>query len=366
MKKVSNNRNPEWAIRYIAGVMDENDRKNFENWLNISEENRRYYERAKRIWKHITIAEITNQETINLGWKKVLQRILPEILIHKKPILLSPKIHTTPFTKLAAAVVIFAILFSGGFFLIKNWTGNTFTEGIYNELVVPDGQQAHLLLSDGSKVWLNAGTRLRFPAHFHNVKREVWLEGEAFFKVAKNPKRIFYVHTTDITIKVVGTSFNVKAYPDEDMIETTLLSGIVKIETNDSKNKAGKDILLQPNHKAIYYKNKKTEKITEKAIIATPSQDRTDKFVSLPVNAENDVSWKEGKLIFDNETLQVIAKKLERRYGVTITIADEELKQYRYTGVLKKISIEQAIKALQLTAHFQYKITDNEIIITAK
>ncbi|MGB9746599.1 MAG: FecR family protein [Bacteroidales bacterium] len=262
--------------------------------------------------------------------------------------------------------MIFAILFSGGFFFIKKWTGNAFTEGTYNEVFVPEGQQAHMLLSDGSKVWLNAGTRLRFPAYFDNVKREVWLEGEAFFEVARNPERIFYVHTTDITIKVVGTSFNVKAYPDEEMIETTLLSGIVKIEPNDSKNKTEKDIILKPNYKAIYYKNKRTERIIEKTNNTVPSQVKTDKIVSLQVNAENDVSWKEGKLIFDNETLQVIAKKLERRYGVTITIADEKLKQYRYTGVLKKISIEQAIKALQLTAHFQYKITNNEIIITAK
>lgn len=361
------NRKLERIIRYLSGNIDEQAKRHFERWLDTDTENRRYFDRMKEIWNQLASSYFPDEKTTEVDWKKVLERIQPELLTGTKDYSEERKSHfQLSSIRKIAAIFIFAILLSGSFFLMKRFAEPVSHEENINEIIVPAGQQAQLHLSDGSKVWLNAGTKFRFPAHFDKKKREVWLEGEAFFEVKKNTASIFYVHTSDITIKVVGTSFNVKAYPEEDIIETTLLSGIVKIEPNVPKNKAEKEIILQPNYKAIYYKDKKTEKITEKINKNTSTPGINDMVISKPVKSENDISWKEGKLIFDNETLQVIAKKLERRYGVTIKIADSDLKQYRYTGVLKKISIEQAIKALQLTAHFQYTITDNEIIITSK
>ena len=169
-----------------------------------------------------------------------------------------------------------------------------------------------------------------------------------------------------MNIKVLGTSFNVKAYSDEGIIETTLVSGRVSLEKANASNSGEKEVILEPNRKAIYIKNELSLMTEEnKRHIAVPLKLRKI-IISEPVKLEPIVSWTEDRLVFENEPFENIAKQLERRYGMQIIIEDNELKQYRYTGVLKKISIEQAIKAIQLTAKFNYAILDNKLtIVTA-
>jgi ferric-dicitrate binding protein FerR (iron transport regulator) len=231
--------------------------------------------------------------------------------------------------------------------------------------VVPKGQKSQLVLSDGSKIWVNAGSKLKFPNRFEGNRREVWLDGEAFFEIKRNEKKPFYVYTSDIKIKVLGTVFNVKAYTTDDYIETTLVSGSVSLEKKNSVP-GEKAILLEPNHKAIYLKSESSLVRSEvKKYVPEPLKAKKI-MISEPVSTEQVTSWKDGKLVFEDETLENVAKKLEMRYDVEIKILDETIKNYRYTGILKNISIEQAIRALQLTASFKYHIKDNMIIIESR
>ncbi|MGV8095471.1 MAG: FecR family protein [Mangrovibacterium sp.] len=184
-----------------------------------------------------------------------------------------------------------------------------------------------------------------------------WRE-KLFFEVAKNTGRPFLVHTAGMDMKVLGTTFNVRAYSGEDIIETTLVEGKVVLSTQEGE----KGVTLEPNHKAILIKNKNAE------IPAGISREfetiKTGEIiVSGLINPEEAVSWTKGKLIFENEYLDVIARRLEKFYGVKIRIEDPGLKKLRYTGTLKKVSVDKTLKALQLTTSFGYTEKDNEIIL---
>ena len=205
---------------------------------------------------------------------------------------------------------------------------------------------------------INAGSRLRLPSDFDRNRREVWLEGEAFFEVAKNAGRPFWVHATGMDMKVLGTTFNVRAYSGEDIIETTLVEGKVVL----SRQQGGKEVALEPNRKAIFIKNKDAE-IPAGIRREFETLKAGEILVSGLINPEEAVSWTRGKLIFENEYLDVIARRLEKFYGVKIRIEDPGLKKLRYTGTLKKVSVDKTLKALQLTASFGYTEKDNEIIL---
>jgi ferric-dicitrate binding protein FerR (iron transport regulator) len=237
----------------------------------------------------------------------------------------------------------------------------------YNEVVVPKGEKSELLLSDGTKIWINACSNVRFPNQFDIESRDIWLDGEAYFEVASDKNRPFLVHTSELDVKVYGTKFNLKAYSDEDIIETTLVEGVISIETHGTLITKKEEVFLEPNHKAIYLK-KKGKVIDKEQLAREIAEPLRPKKITLTktVKVEPVISWHEGKLIFLDESFESIALKLERRYDVKISIDNEQIKKVRYTGVLKNISIEQALKALQLTTSFNYSIKDNSIIIKVK
>jgi len=233
----------------------------------------------------------------------------------------------------------------------------------FNEVIVPIGQRSQVILSDGTKVWVNAGSKLRFPNQFNGITRDVWLDGEGYFEVAKDSSRLFYVHTSDLNVKVHGTIFNLKAYSNEDIVETTLVEGSVSFETNNSDNKKGEDVFLEPNHKAIYLKTK-TALVTEEVKREVTEPLELQKIViSDPIEVAPVISWTEGKLIFNDESLANVAIKLERKYDVKININSEAIKEIRFTGVLKNLPIEQTLNSLKLSLDIQYTIKENIVNI---
>ncbi len=183
-----------------------------------------------------------------------------------------------------------------------------------NQLVIPYGNRSKITLSDGTTVWLNAGSRLVYPSVFVEKTREVLLFGEAFFEVTENKDRPFVVKTSALAVKVLGTSFNVSAYPDDNAIQTVLEEGSVAIRKNGAQL-FEKDIVLKPNQLASFNKGTNESKVYD-------------------VDASYYTVWTKGLLSFDEIELSRVLKKVERYYNVQVNYPDPVLGTTKITGKL--------------------------------
>ena len=233
-------------------------------------------------------------------------------------------------------------------------------------VVTPNGKNTSFQLPDGSTVWLNAGSKIDYSKINEAGNREVYLTGEAFFDVVKNPARPFIIHTSSIDVKVLGTKFNVKAYPEDKTVETSLVQGSVEVFV---KNRPGEKYLLKPNQKLVLLNEEQT-------VAKTPLATTSKKDFNLPIIAithltypKNDTlatetSWTRNKLSFENESFAEIAKKMERWYDVKIIFKNEELENEELNGDFSKETLQQALDALRFTSNsFRYKIEGKTVII---
>ena len=268
-----------------------------------------------------------------------------------------------------AAVILITSLVSG----IAYFTISKFNSGgvAFNEITVPYGSRISITLSDSSRVWINSGSRLTYPSHFAEDKREVYLEGEAFFDIQKNQNQPFYVKTSDIDIKVLGTRFNVKSYPEEDIIATTLISGQLMLLPKQLNKTDGRQTVLHPNQKAYYSKEAKKLELSKQEYIKDlkPVSKETSNLVKTKTieNIEHmtiETSWKDELLIFRDERFSSLAKRLERWYDVEIILEDSEVGDYKFTGSIRNETIEQAMKAFSVASSIDYTIDQNSITIT--
>ena len=236
------------------------------------------------------------------------------------------------------------------------------TDALSNVIEVPYGGKSKITLSDGSTVWINAGSKITYKDGFGTTTREVELEGEAYFDVAKNEQLPFFVHTGISTIKVYGTTFNVKAYADDDMVETTLDKGAISI-TGDY---ISGEIVMTPKQKLTIYKKKEPiaeTTHTEKEPAITLEKVNVEKVE----NIEPITAWKDNRLVFDHEPLWSLAKQLERRYNVNVVFKDEKIKTRTYTAALKEMPIEQVLEAISLTSpYISFSIKGTEVTFTEK
>ena len=231
------------------------------------------------------------------------------------------------------------------------------------------GSKTSVTLPDGTKVWINAGSKLTYGNDFGNTLREVNLTGEAFFDVTHNAEKPFIIHTSKMDIKVLGTEFNVRCYPDEKKIETSLIRGRIEVTL---KNKPDKKIYLVPNEKLVLINDdivempdSKINRSKEVGIIKVPEEMIINHLTYQTIDSSIvETSWVENKLEFVGETFEDVAKKMEKWYSVNITVADENLKQVHLTGSFENETIDQALKALQITTPFIYTNNQHNIIIT--
>ncbi|WP_340112964.1 FecR family protein [Maribellus mangrovi] len=218
-----------------------------------------------------------------------------------------------------------------------------------NEVVVPYGKSSELLLADGTKVWINAGSRFAFPTKFTKDTREVYLEGEACFKVAKNPSQPFIVNANKLGIKVLGTHFNVSAYPNDENIETILVEGSVVVGKKTSFGMS-QNVELKPYQKATFNKE-------EKEIIVSDEPD-----------ADVYLAWTEGWFQFSHQNLDKVFTKLERYYNVNIIVRNESFPQEgKITGKLDlKDSLDEVLTALSDVIKMEYRIDGKKVFINKK
>ncbi len=229
-----------------------------------------------------------------------------------------------------------------------------------NEINTKNGSKTNMVLPDGTKVWLNAGSKLTYDNDYGINLREVNLSGEAYFDVVKNRKKPFIIHTSKINIKVLGTAFNVSCYPNEKNTETSLVRGSLEVTMKEGGGK----IILKPNEKLIVSNNRIPVKLT-------PDTSRNifelSRLSIMPKdNTIVETSWVNNKLVFRAETFEEVAHKMERWYGVVIVIADEKLKSEKFTGIFEKETISQALNALQITTSFSFSINNGNILIYKK
>lgn len=214
-----------------------------------------------------------------------------------------------------------------------------------NQLVVPYGKNSSIKLPDGTVAFINAGSRLVYPSFFEGKKREVYLIGEGFFEVAHNQAMPFIVKTKYLEVEVLGTKFNLSAYPSDNIIETVLVEGKVRLKEtgfNILKN----DYILEPNQRAAYCRESSETKITQVDVI-------------------NYVAWHEGYLNFESSDLNRIVKKLERYYNIRIRLDDPMLGMRAITGKLKlDEETESVLKVLAKTASSELvKLNESTYVI---
>jgi len=224
--------------------------------------------------------------------------------------------------------------------LVQNTESLTF-----NKLYVPYGKKFQIELSDGTLVYLNSGSTLKYPVKFiKGMSREVFLDGEAYFDVSKNKNDSFIVNTNDICTEVYGTEFNVSSYSNDDKKYVVLVEGSVGVFSSEL-NIAKQDlIMLTPNKKASY--SNQNKKITTKDVVV-----------------DNYIAWKDGVLMFENERFENIVRKLERHYNVTIQNNYTALNEIKFTGTFDIESIDQVLHAFQGYRSFKYELTNKKIII---
>lgn len=210
----------------------------------------------------------------------------------------------------------------------------------YNIITTPRGGKYEVVLSDGSKVWLNAASSIKFPTTFVSGKREVTIKGEAYFEIAENAERPFMVKKDDIEIKVLGTSFNVMAYDDEAGMQITLVEGAVRVTSQSGHGEDG--VRLRPGQQVILNLSKRGKK-------GSP--------IVKEVNVAEAIAWKDNLFWFDNDDVQEVSKKLSRWYNMEITV-DGNIPD-RFTGSIPMdLTFSQVVGMLQKTGRIQYKIID--------
>lgn len=212
----------------------------------------------------------------------------------------------------------------------------------YNSIYVPRGGEYMMCLSDGTKVYLNSDSRLTYPVVFTKNTREVTLEGEAFFEVVKKGSLPFRVKSGDMKVTVLGTKFNVKAYPEDQRMETTLVEGSVKIST-DSQN-----IIMKPGEQVCYLPN-------------------NGQITTQLVDVSLYTCWRDGRFLFKRENLETILMALARWYDVSVSFEDIKLKDRLFTGDLKRYSsIAEHLAMLEMTTNLTFTMQGRTVIVKAK
>ncbi len=304
---------------YISQTADDNTILKVEKWIDSPDFDKALFTKITAIHKHTSEKDPSVEE----AKKRFFTTVKPKTVVWKEML------------KYAA---IFVILISGVYFF-NTLSSNT------NQIVVQTifGEQKSIELSDGSKVWLNASSNLSYNSE---DPRTLYLEGEAFFEVAKDTLHPFTVTTADhITVKALGTSFNVKSYKESAITETKLLTGKVAVT---SETQFEESVILIPNEKVTFYK--KTKEV----------------FKSNMDPNETNIAWKAGKIQFKNKTFREIAIDLKAQFGIPIRFKNEKIAASKFTGTFDNTTpINEIFEILKISKDFTYELNTkkNEWII---
>jgi ferric-dicitrate binding protein FerR (iron transport regulator) len=262
----------------------------------------------------------------------------------------------------AAAILILGV--AGGLFYVRKLQSDALAASrIMHKIHVPYGATQKLIMPDGTKVVLNAGSTFTYPETFSKNTRDVNLDGEGFFEVTHNAKKPFLVHTSKLIVKVLGTVFNVKAYNDDKTIETTLLKGKVQVELKD---KPEKTIILLPNEKLMVANNLLPAKMQAGGKNVAKIEYQVTELPEVKPEDIKETAWLDNRVVFTNEPFEDVAKQIERKYNVQVVFDDQSLKTEQISGLLDKESLQQAMQIIEMTTPFKFRIEENVLYLTKK
>ena len=310
-------------INYITGNTSKQQADAVKEWITSDETHKQEFIRLKNAYALSQLSPLTSKKTVAqqpefiallTGEAKSAYRVLINYFRY-------------------AAIVILSITAGFGLSKLNAHLSQADLQAM-NTLTAPVGQISEFTMSDGTRVWLNSGTSIQFPASFNAKNREVILDGEAYFEVTSDPNHPFLVTTSHLTVKVLGTAFNVNAYSNQDLTETTLVEG--KVDVLDFNHKPMATLL--PGQQLTHSKTTNRAMISQ--VDTTPLQ-----------------AWKNGLLIFRDRSLGEIVGKLENWYNVEINLMDPEIKDYRFTGtILKNKPFDQILEVIKLSSPIAYQI----------
>lgn len=252
-----------------------------------------------------------------------------------------PRLRIPAWARVAAIWLIPFVSLGLSFYLYKD--AQEVRDLAFMEEYVPSGKRERITLPDGSEVWLNSGTLLLYPSSFTGDNREIYLVGEGYFKVRKQPEQPFIVRTKAMRVQVLGTEFNLSAYPDQEKITTTLKEGSIKILPD---NPSVKSYILKPNEQFVYFPTKGKGSVRQ--VVATDYSD-----------------WKEGGLLFNNDSFEDILKSLERVYNVKVHLRTSAYHSNRLTiHFNKNESVENIMMLIkEMVPGLEYQIKEDGIYI---
>jgi transmembrane sensor len=360
-------------ISYFTRSITEGDLVQLNEWICASNENRSNFNKLKDSWilsdgKKLDL--ITHSEESWNTLKQKLTKNRSEFRLGLR-LISREKVNYTKYFKLAASwLLIFGLGSSVSWWIsgrpkqkITTTTNRTI------EISTPLGARSMIKMPDSTQIWLNAGTTITYSQDYAQETRTLYLNGEAYFKVAKDNLHPFIVNTQGIVVRALGTRFNVKAYPEEKTISATLEEGKIDIKILGMADKYER-ALLNPKDKLIYNKEtKKTEKYVEssdKKVNPEGTSQVKPKDINILSNVRTELytSWKDPRWIIYREPLSTLVPMLERRFNLKIIFVDELLKNYKFTGTIENETVDQILSALRLTAPLDYQINKDTVRLT--
>lgn len=314
-------------VRLFTGEASPDEKKIIGTWLNQSPDNLKFYNDLKEIWLSSGVEENADQYNLDHAIQQFSKKIKTGSTRNVRRLFIYSALKYA-----AIALLVLSIPF--GYYLgnKKGAVNDSFTT-----ITCALGDKTNLILPDSSVVCLNSGSKLSFNNNFKKGERQVYLEGEAYFSVTKDKKNPFRIRTKDIEVEVLGTEFNLKAYADENVVSTTLVEGSVKISSSKQKT------VIKPGQKLVYSKESEKMALYELADLSPETE------------------WKDGRLVFRNESLGDLELKLERWFDVDIILADEAVKIRKFTGTLERESILEVMSYFSLAHSVDYKLDGNII-----
>jgi ferric-dicitrate binding protein FerR (iron transport regulator) len=275
-----------------------------------------------------------------------------ELLAHLRLKVNQPVIDNRSFTviyKIAATLLLCALT-------ALMWHTYRQQRGTIIYAIIQKGERRKLVLPDSSIVWLNADSKLSYPSVFEKNSREVTLSGEGYFEVKHDAARPFTVHANNINVEVLGTVFDIKAYPQDQQVETSLIRGSVRVSVTGGSKK-GQQAILHPNQKFVLLNNTGMYSGNDDSL-----QDLVKETAAALLVKET--GWRNNSLSFENKQLDELVPQLERWFAIRIVVKNPELKHLKFTGTLDNASLDTVMQALMLSGHFNYrKEADDTIVI---
>jgi transmembrane sensor len=364
------NRMDDLILRFLTGISTKDENHTLIKWIKNSPANREYFNKLRDIW--LASSQIQMKQPFSVDNNN------PNTDQSKDPGHPAKTRHTfklfKEFVKIAAVFVIALVIGAFGYRSFYGKSDKLFVKPAPVTIESKRGAMSLITLPDGSKAWLNAESEIKYGNHFNSSTREIELLGEAYFEVFTNPSKPFIVKAGNLTIKALGTSFNVKAYPEDRSVITTLVKGKVVIEGKDRKNRDF-SVDLKPEQTVTYFIDKQDyidQLKVDKAVAPDRKESGSAKQTELEnlsmikleqVKTELFTSWKDKNWIIEQQSLGNLSRELERRYAITIEFKSENIKKYRFSGTIQNETIEQILYILRNTLPLKYTIEKGKVVI---